>query len=77
MEDVEAENLPAFCVLRDGAEGLPCKKRRSGLAVQKLCLGKRGAVLHDFVPDGVHGVEIGFFVGAYLYLHVFLFLSYP
>ena len=68
MENIEAEDAAAFRILSHGAVCLFREKCGAGLFIQQLGLWKCDAVLHDFIPDFIHGGYILFCIGAYLYI---------
>ena len=58
MKNVKSQHFAVVCIFSYSSVSLLCKKCFAGFFAQKIFLGEGNAVLHDLVPDLIHGRKI-------------------
>ena len=64
MKDVKSQNISSVRILCYSSVCLLSKKCFAGFCIQKILLGEGNSVLHDLVPNLIHGRKICVLIGS-------------
>ena len=64
MKNVKSQNIPSVRILCYSSVCLLSKKCFAGFCIQKILLGEGNSVLHDLVPNLIHGRKICVLIGS-------------